>query len=183
MSEHDLLKDVYKDFFGVESLDIKKESSNDEQKQVDMKKIFDDINSLYITDKSKDLLKKIIEYMRKYYEGIEKNYVNFSLILNINNKDTRDKINNILYNSSISYNYIDSRNKVSLSLYKIKDKDDFSNIGYLDLYDIKGLSLEARQKLDKIKPASVGQASRISGVSPADINVLLIYLQINKEKR
>ena len=46
--------------------------------------------------------------------------------------------------------------------------------------EIKGLCLEARQKLNKQKPLSVGQASRISGVSPADISVLLIYLSQHK---
>lgn len=48
--------------------------------------------------------------------------------------------------------------------------------------DIKGLRLEARQKLNNIKPESVGQASRISGVSPADISVLLIFLEQLKRK-
>ena len=47
--------------------------------------------------------------------------------------------------------------------------------------DLKGLRIEARQKLDKIKPESVGQASRISGVSPADVSVLLIYLEQMKK--
>ena len=47
----------------------------------------------------------------------------------------------------------------------------------LDYSQIKGLRLEAMQKLDKIKPLTVGQASRISGVSPADISVLLVYLE------
>ncbi len=52
----------------------------------------------------------------------------------------------------------------------------------IDYESIKGLSLEARQKLNKQKPLSVGQASRISGVSPADISVLLIYLSQNNIK-
>ena len=53
----------------------------------------------------------------------------------------------------------------------------------LDYNDIKSLRLEARQKLIDYKPVSVGQASRISGVSPADISVLLVYLEhFNKMK-
>ncbi len=52
----------------------------------------------------------------------------------------------------------------------------------LDYMQIKSLRIEARQKLMKIRPASIGQASRISGVSPADISVLMIYLmQYNQQ--
>lgn len=52
----------------------------------------------------------------------------------------------------------------------------------IDYNELKGLRIEARQKLNKIKPTSVGQASRISGVSPADVSVLLIYLEQLKRK-
>ncbi len=48
----------------------------------------------------------------------------------------------------------------------------------IDYKSVKGLRIEAAQKLDRIRPMTVGQASRISGVSPADISVLLIYLGI-----
>jgi tRNA uridine 5-carboxymethylaminomethyl modification enzyme len=56
---------------------------------------------------------------------------------------------------------------------KLEDKHLPNDIDYRS---IRGLRLEAGQKLDKIRPATVGQASRISGVSPADISVLLLYL-------
>jgi tRNA uridine 5-carboxymethylaminomethyl modification enzyme len=53
----------------------------------------------------------------------------------------------------------------------------------IDYSTIDGLRIEARQKLDEIKPTSIGQASRISGVSPADISVLMIYLEQQRRKR
>lgn len=52
----------------------------------------------------------------------------------------------------------------------------------IDYYEIKELSAEAAEKLDKVKPTSIGQASRISGVSPADINVLMIALEVKRRK-
>lgn len=52
----------------------------------------------------------------------------------------------------------------------------------IDYYSIDSLRLEARQKLTAIKPTSIGQASRISGVSPADISVLLVYLEQRRRK-
>ena len=52
----------------------------------------------------------------------------------------------------------------------------------IDYKNISGISLEGRQKLEKFRPRSIGQASRISGVSPADVSVLLVFLQTNNNK-
>ena len=60
---------------------------------------------------------------------------------------------------------------------KLENKKIPNDLNYLE---IEGLRIEARQKLNFVKPISVGQASRISGVSPADISVLLIYLETKK---
>lgn len=69
--------------------------------------------------------------------------------------------------------YIDREQKLAEKLNRleyVKIRDDFN-------YDeLKSLSIEARQKLNKIKPNNIGQASRISGVSPSDISVLLIHI-------
>jgi len=52
----------------------------------------------------------------------------------------------------------------------------------IDYTKIRGLAVEAVQKLSKVKPVSIGQASRISGVNPADISVLMIYLEQLRRK-
>lgn len=53
----------------------------------------------------------------------------------------------------------------------------------IDYTSIKGISLEARQKLGEVRPANLGQASRISGVSPADVSVLMVYLEQMRRSR
>ena len=75
--------------------------------------------------------------------------------------------------------YIKLQNQQVEKSKKLEDKLLSENIDY---NSILGICLEARQKLNKFKPRSVGQASRISGVSPADISVLLIYLEQQKRK-
>ena len=63
---------------------------------------------------------------------------------------------------------------------RLEDKKLDESLNY---DEIDGLRLEARQKLSQIRPLSIGQASRISGVSPADINVLMVYLEKKRREK
>lgn len=74
--------------------------------------------------------------------------------------------------------YIDKQRAQVAKMHKLENRKIDKDINY---DDVKGLRLEARQKLIDIAPLTLGQASRISGVSPSDINVLLVYLE--KKKR
>ena len=74
----------------------------------------------------------------------------------------------------IKYEGYIARQKAQVNeMLRLEGKKIPENIDYNDVY---GLRLEAREKLDKVRPTDIGQASRISGVSPADVSVLLIYL-------
>ena len=73
--------------------------------------------------------------------------------------------------------YLTRQAKQVAQFKKLESKVIPQNINY---EDVSSLRLEARQKLTKLRPANIGQASRISGVSPADISVLLVYLETYK---
>ena len=72
--------------------------------------------------------------------------------------------------------YIEKAKRQAAKQIKMEEKHIPENINY---DDVRNLALEARQKLSQIRPLTIGQASRISGINPADISVLLIYLKQN----
>ncbi|UTW68022.1 tRNA uridine-5-carboxymethylaminomethyl(34) synthesis enzyme MnmG [bacterium SCSIO 12643] len=75
---------------------------------------------------------------------------------------------------SVKYSgYIEREKKLAD---RLKNLDHIKLKHDLDYYQLKSLSFEAREKLSKIKPTNLGQASRVSGVSPADISVILVHL-------
>ena len=76
---------------------------------------------------------------------------------------------------SVKYEgYINKTKRDIEKMLKIEEKKIPKNIDY---NNIKNLASEARQKLNQIRPESIGQAARISGVNPADISILAIYLR------
>ena len=91
-------------------------------------------------------------------------------------KEVRDQVNiNIKYEGYIKRQESQVNQFKKLENKKIPVDIDYNNVN--------SLRIEAVQKLSKVRPSSIGQASRISGVSPADITVLLVYLETYKEKK
>ena len=119
------LEDVYNDFFGVEKEIQEKVSTETVEKEKSspddfMKEKFDKINELNIEDSSKDTLKKIIEYMRKYNEKIESNYIPFNISIIVDDKDLSNEIANILKDSAIFFSYVEKNKYSEISLYNLE---------------------------------------------------------------
>ena len=90
--------------------------------------------------------------------------------------DVQEQVNiNIKYEGYIKRQLSQVKQFKKMEKKRIPDSIDYEDVG--------SLRIEAKQKLSKIRPSSIGQASRISGVSPADISVLLIYLEQMHHRR
>lgn len=88
--------------------------------------------------------------------------------------------NNIINTINIEVKYEGYLRQQEDDIKKLEREESLEIPEEIDYLNLKGLRLEARQKLDKIRPKTISQASRISGVSPADISVLIIYLKLRE---
>ena len=117
------------------------------------------------------------------YEFLKRPEVTYELIEAVGkgaSEDVSDEVKEQCVIMTKYEGYIEKQLKQIDQFKKLENKRLPEGIDYLS---IDGLRIEARQKLDAIRPISIGQASRISGVSPADISVLLIYLEQMRRTR
>jgi tRNA uridine 5-carboxymethylaminomethyl modification enzyme len=98
-------------------------------------------------------------------------------LLNVPNVDTRAFYwNELLESVEIAVKYQGYIERERLLAEKVKRLEGIKIDFDIDFSSLLSISTEGRQKLKRHKPATIGQASRISGISPSDINVLLLYL-------
>ena len=158
MDKKDILKNVYDDFFGIskkkeeelnrqikESLEADtieitmpeeketinthdQEESGTDSKDEFLKKSFEKMDKLYIDDKSKETIKKIIEYIRKYNEGIEKNFISFNMCIFAKSKETIQDILHILNDSINFFNYLPQGDIGLTSFFDIENAKNIDEI-------------------------------------------------------
>ena len=137
------LADIYVDFFEPSS---KKALKEEDLKNIDINLSETDIEKLYITEESKILLTKILEYISKYNKKEISNYITFSIYLINNNDETVSNISNILNSVSKKNNYTSGNGISELSLYKLEKTDELKEIydkaSVIVIKDLKALQLK-----------------------------------------
>ena len=139
------LNSIYDDFFGKNSSLLTK---TEEIKADDFN--FDDIikeiDELYLDNESKDVIKKIVNYIKNYNEKIEKMYINFNIIINSDNGEATDKIINIISSVAKKYDYVKGNNIEYRSFYKIEKVEDINDLykssnGIIALKDLTAIRM------------------------------------------
>lgn len=152
--------------------------SNDEyQKVIDKYKLIDDeiqrLNSTHLSGKSDATLKY--------------NITNGSTLLNVISRpdvDPNDIIPDFPYIEEITtmvrlHGYIEKQKSDANKAVRLENLRIPEDLNY---FEVKNIAIEARQKFEKIRPATIGQASRISGINPADIQMLMCHLESRHKK-
>ena len=112
----------------IANSEVAKNNVDFKSKDEYMKELFEQIDNLYINENSKELLKKIIEYMRKFNEKIEKQYISFNMCIYSNNSETINKIIEILHEAGRLFSYIRTGNYTTYSLYDVDNVSQIENM-------------------------------------------------------
>lgn len=116
------------------------------------------------------------------YELMKRPEINYDILKEID-KERPQLRDDVIEQVEIEVKYEGYIEKQKQQVEQFKKIEEKRIPKYIDYKNIKGLRIEAMQKLDKIRPENIGQASRISGVSPADISVLLVYMEQVRRKK
>ena len=168
--------DIYNDFFSVEKKELEVKEDNKES-------IVLDIDSLYLDNESKNLLKQILEYMDKYSKKEETNYINFNILINGNNTETVNNIVSILKKCVSINHYIDGNSAYDLSLYDLNNKVDINEIykknGIVVIKDLSSILMqdENNKKMFFYNLKNNLDDKKITIISgtESDINMFLTY--------
>ena len=166
---------------------VNKDEENEENEEVEeidkdkyMKETFEKIENLYIDEDSKELLKKIIEYMRKYNEKIEKQYISFNLKIYSNNKETITSIVRILVDAGYIFKYLKNGDAAYYSMYDVEEANQIQaayerNNSIVIMQNIEGLA----QKEDSFKNKFASKFDEL--LSKNESQILTIICAKNKE--
>lgn len=153
----------------------------------DIKELENLIKNIFITPSQNEFLIEIesspLTESKSIYELLKRPEITMDKLENIMTKEDLNKLKSLKYYTeakeqleiSIKYKgYIDKTEKEVEKMLNLEKKKIPENIDY---NKVKNIATEARQKLSQVKPLTIGQATRISGVNPADITMLLVYLK------
>jgi tRNA uridine 5-carboxymethylaminomethyl modification enzyme len=127
------------------------------------KAVLEELSRLYATHYASDSLAKILSRPEVGYNDLP------------NRNDTLSE--EVIQQVEIAIKYAGYIERQEVEVEKFKNLEDKQIPGSFEFSSVPSLRLEARQKLSKIRPTTIGQAARISGVSPADISILMVWLK------
>lgn len=140
MNNRQILEDVYRDFFPERKVELLEETEPEEKVEEP------NIDSLFISEESKVLLNKIIKYMEDYSKKLESNYLPFHITIETKDNNTINDLTNIIKYYANKYNYVDNKNSINLSLYKLDKSDDlekfFKENGIITFTDLDSLGMQ-----------------------------------------
>ena len=204
MDKKDILKNIYDDFFGTNdsikkedeittaikeklnseipeiNIPEKKEVVNKKESQEFFEESLKNIDELYIDQKSKETLKKILEYIKNYNEGIEKNFISFNMCIFAKNKDNIQNILHILNDALNYFNYLPHGDIGLTSFYNIENANNIDEIYNSDnniivFENLNAFDIKEQNEKEKI-------IYKINdNISEKEKSYLTIFLAENKE--